>query len=141
MEQRLSCLTLGVSDLPRARAFYVDGLGWRPSFEVEDVIFFQIPGLVFGLYGGLPGDAGIEGRPAPALGTLSLSHNVRTREEVDTALAEAAAAGARPVREARDTEWGGRSGYFADPDGHLWEIAWNPFWPIGEDGATRLAAP
>jgi len=141
MEQRLSCITLGVADMARARAFYVDGLGWSPAFEMDDVAFFQIPGLVFGLYADLPKDAGLEGRPTPSLGTISLSHNVPTAPEVDAVIEAAVKVGAKLVRPARDTEWGGRSGYFADPDGHLWEVAWNPFWPIQADGSTKFAMP
>jgi len=141
MEQRLSCITLGVADLARSRRFYVDGLGWTPAFEMDDIAFFQIPGLVFGLYTGLPEDAGIAGKPQPSPGTISLSHNVHAPAHVDTTIEAALKAGGRLVRAARDTEWGGRSGYFADPDGHLWEVAWNPFWPIQADGSTRFAMP
>jgi len=141
MEQRLSCITLGVADMARARAFYVEGRGGSPAFEMDDGAGFQIPGLVGGRYADLPKDAGLEGRPTPSLGTLSISHNVPTAPEVDAMIEAAVKVGAKLVRPARDTEWGGRSGYFADPDGHLWEVAWNPFWPIQADGSTRFAMP
>lgn len=138
MEQRISVITLGVADLPRARRFYVDGLHWAPVMEVEgEVVFFNVgPGLVVGLYSGLAGDAGVSGRSA---GLSSISLNVLAKEEVDMLMAEAIAAGAEVTMPARDTDWGGRSGYFADPDGHLWEIAWNPFWPL--DGEGRVTIP
>lgn len=137
MEQRISVITLGVSDLVRSRRFYVEGLRWVPVMEVEgEVVFFNVgPGVVVGLYSGLAGDAGVTGRTA---GLSAISLNVLTKEEVDTAMAEAVSIGAKVTMPARDTDWGGRSGYFADPDGHLWEVAWNPFWPIDTDGHVSI---
>ena len=118
MEQRISVITLGVRDLPAARRFYVEGLGWAPVMEVEgEVIFFNVgPGLVIGLFTGLADDAGVAGRSA---GLVSISQNVREKADVDALMVEAQAAGARITQSARDTDWGGRSGYFADPDRHL----------------------
>lgn len=138
MEQRLSCITLGVHDLAASRRFYVEGFGFTPAMEVEDVIFFQVPGLVFALWGGLAADLGAEGA-GRGPGMSALAYNVRDRAELPDVFARAVAGGGQVVRPAHDTPWGGVSGYVADPDGHLWEIAWNPFWPIGEDGSTRLA--
>ena len=138
MEQRVSVITLGVSDLVASRRFYVEGLRWAPVMEVEgEVVFFNVgPGLVVGLYSGLAADAGVQGRGA---GLSAISQNVAEKSDVDAVMVEAQAAGAKITQSARDTDWGGRSGYFADPDGHLWEIAWNPFWPIDEAG--RVAIP
>jgi catechol 2,3-dioxygenase-like lactoylglutathione lyase family enzyme len=138
MEQRVSVITLGVRDLAASRRFYVEGLGWSPVREVEgEVVFFNIaPGVVVGLYSGLGPDAGVEGRGA---GLTAISQNVPQKDGVDALMAQARAAGATITMLARDTEWGGRSGYFADPDGHLWEIAWNPFWPVDAEG--RISIP
>jgi catechol 2,3-dioxygenase-like lactoylglutathione lyase family enzyme len=137
MEQRLSVITLGVADLARSRRFYVEGLGWRPALDMDEVVFFQAGGLVVGLYPDLAKDAGVEGRAA---GLISLGHNVRERDGVDVLMAQAATAGATITQPARDMPWGGRSGYFADPDGHLWEIGWNPAWPIDAAGNMTLRA-
>lgn len=141
MEQRISVVTLGVADLARARAFYADGLGWTPVMEADEVVFFQLNGLVLGLFGraDLAADAGLEDAGAGA-GGMALGYNVRAREEVDAVLAEAVAAGARLLKPGRDTFWGGYAGYFADPDGHLWEVAWNPPWPIDAQGNVTFAA-
>lgn len=130
MEARLSLVTLGVADLARSRAFYTTlGLVIRPESQ-EGVVFLQLNGLWLSLYprhelaadvGCEPADSGFRG--------ITLAHNVRSREEVARVLGEAAAAGGRIVKPAQDVFWGGHSGYFADPDGHLWEVAWNPhFW-------------
>jgi catechol 2,3-dioxygenase-like lactoylglutathione lyase family enzyme len=139
MEPRISLVTLGVSDLVRARRFYIDGLGWQPAMETADVVFFQLGGLAFGLWSAealaadmhLPG--GAAGPPR-----FSLAYNVRERDEVDSVLGEAQRVGARLLKAAEDAPWGGRSGYFADPDGHAWEVAWNPGWTIEPDGSIRL---
>lgn len=138
MEQRVSVLTLGVKDLPASRRFYVEGLGWTPVREVEgEVIFFNVaPGLVLGLYAHLDADAKVEGRGA---GLTSVSQNMPEKGDVDAVLNAARDAGAAITKPAEDTDWGGRSGYFADPDGHLWEIAWNPHWPV--DAAGRMQIP
>ena len=139
MEQRISVITLGVTDLVRSRRFYVEGLRWAPVMEVEDeVVFFNVgPGLVVGLYSGLAADAAVDRRGG---GLSAVSLNVATKEEVDTVMAEAAAIGAEITQPAGDVEWGGRRGYFADPDGHLWEIAWNPFWPVDAEGRVQIPA-
>lgn len=138
MEQRVSVLTLGVGDLAVARRFYVEGLGWSPAMEVDgEVVFFNIaPGLVLGLYADLAADAGVPGR---GVGLTSISQNMRERDEVDAVIAQAEAAGGVVTKPAVDTEWGGRSGYFADPDGHLWEIAWNPHWAIDDAGHIAVS--
>ena len=139
MEQRMSLVTLGVADLARSRRFYEEGLGWKRGNTEESVAFYQMPGVVLALWSrtGLAEDAGVADSAAGFAG-VALAYNSRSREEVDAVLAEAAAAGARVVKPAHDTVWGGYSGYFADPDGHLWEVAHNPFWTIAEDGSVRL---
>ena len=137
MEQRLSLITLGVDSLERARAFYEDGLGWSPKFVSDEVIFFQINGMVFGLFPfeSLKLDANLPDLK-PGVG-ITLAQNTRTRAEVDTLLSEAEAAGATIVKAAVETEWGGYSGHFTDPDGHLWEVAHNPHWTITPEGMTE----
>jgi catechol 2,3-dioxygenase-like lactoylglutathione lyase family enzyme len=130
MEPRISLITLGVEDLERSVRFYRDGLGLplKPGFE--GVAFFETKGTWLGLFprAALAEDAGVAAE-GDGFRRFSLAHNVRSKEEVDRTLAAAAAAGARIVKPAQDTAWGGYSGYFADPDGFLWEVAWNPhFW-------------
>lgn len=140
MEQRLSLVTLGVADLARARRFYEDGLGWKRGNDNDDVAFYQMPGGVFALWSraALAEDAGVADSGASFAG-MALAYNARSREEVDVVLAEARAAGGDIVKPAHETSWGGYSGYFADPEGHLWEVAYNPFWSIEEDGSMRMA--
>jgi hypothetical protein len=142
MEQRLSLVTLGVADLARARRFYEQGLGWRRSNDHAEVAFYQAGGMVVALWGrdALAADAQIPGTGSGFAG-IALAYNTRDKAEVDAVLAEAAAAGGRVVKPAKDTFWGGYAGYFADPDGHLWEVAWNPDWSLAEDGSVRLPRP
>jgi catechol 2,3-dioxygenase-like lactoylglutathione lyase family enzyme len=138
MEQRLSLLTLGVADVARARRFY-EGLGWRGQ-EVEQTVFFQAGGMAVVLWGreNLANDAGIPLDPPVGFAGIALAHNVRSRDEVDAVLADAEAAGASITRPASETVYGGYAGYFADPDGHLWEVAHNPGFALGPDGALTL---
>jgi catechol 2,3-dioxygenase-like lactoylglutathione lyase family enzyme len=139
MEQRLSLVTLGVADLERARRFYEEGLGWKRGNDHAEVVFFQTGGMILALWPRhlLAEDAGLadEGR---GFGGIALAYNARSREEVDAVMAEAAAAGASVLKPAQDTPWGGYAGYFADPDGHPWEVAWNPGWTLREDGSVSL---
>jgi catechol 2,3-dioxygenase-like lactoylglutathione lyase family enzyme len=141
MEQRLSLITLGVTDLARARRFYEEGLGWQHHFTDGDVAFYQLNGLVFALWGAdaLAADAGLTAETA-GTGRIALAHNVRSREEVDAILAAADAAGGRVLKPGTQAPWDGYSGYFADPDGHIWEVAWNPGFPIDETGNTWLGS-
>jgi hypothetical protein len=139
MEQRLSLVTLGVRDLAASRVFY-KRLGWSESSAGNDeVAFFQCGGLVFALWGreALADDAGVQAGET-GFANISLAYNVRRKEEVDATLAEAESAGARLLRPAADTSWGGRTGYFADPDGFAWEVAWNPGFAILPDGGIKL---
>jgi catechol 2,3-dioxygenase-like lactoylglutathione lyase family enzyme len=138
VEPRLSLITLGVADVARSRRFY-EALGWRASGASQaDVTFFQLGGMALSLWGwaDLARDAGVP--DSPGFGGIALAHNARTRELVDTLLAEAAAAGGRIVKPGIPTFWGGYAGYFTDPDGHLWEVAWNPHFPLLADGSLRL---
>lgn len=139
MEQRISLITLGVTDLDRSRRFY-ERLGWRRSMaEAEGVVFFQAGGIALALYpkAALAEDANVSPEGQGFRG-ITLAYNTRTRDEVDVVLAGAQAAGGELVKPAQDAVWGGYSGYFADPDGFLWEVAWNPFFPIAEDGRISL---
>lgn len=130
MDARISLITLGVADLARARAFYV-ALGFPVRPESQDgVVFLQLNGLWLSLYprSALAEDVGCAPQGEGFRG-ITLAHNVRTREEVARVLALAESAGGRIVKPAQDAFWGGHSGYFADPDDFLWEVAWNPhFW-------------
>lgn len=139
MEPRLSLVTLGVADLARARAFY-ERMGFVASPASNDnVAFFKAGGVVLALFGrtALAHDAGVADTPSGFSG-VTLAHNVRSESEVDTVLAAAVVAGGRLVQPARRVFWGGFSGYFADPDGHLWEVAHNPFFPLDAQGAVAL---
>ncbi|SKB04925.1 hypothetical protein SAMN06295964_0756 [Aeromicrobium choanae] len=139
MDQRLSLITLGVADLGRARAFYEEGLGFTKDNDEDDIVFYQLPGLVLALWTreGLAADAAVEDTGA-AFSGITLAQNVGSPDEVDAVIEQARTAGARVLKPAREAEWGGYSGYVADPDGHLWEIAHNPFWTVHEDGRTTL---
>jgi len=130
-------VTLGVADLGRARRFYTD-LGWEPAPSPGDIVFFQAAGIVVGLWdrGLLAADSGVT--DAGGWGGITMAHNVSDPGEVDRLMDDAERAGATVVRPPAETEWGGYSGVFLDPDGHAWEIAHNPYWELGEDGSTRL---
>ncbi|MEO6473451.1 MAG: VOC family protein [Aeromicrobium sp.] len=140
MEQRLSLVTLGVADLARARAFYEDGLGWTKGNSEEEVAFYQLNGLVFALWtrADLAEDANITDTGATFSG-MALAFNTRSQDEVDELLAQAKTAGGTILKPAQEVFWGGYSGYFADPDGHAWEVAWNPGWAIDETGHISLS--
>jgi uncharacterized protein len=129
MEQRISLITLGVADLARERAFY-EALGFAGARQPDDeVCFFQAGGIVFGLWTRLGG----HGAPG-----IEIAHNVRSPDAVAEVLRQAELAGGRIVRPAEAAEWGGTSGAFADPEGYVWEVAYNPDWTITDDGQTRL---
>ncbi|MEA3143825.1 MAG: uncharacterized protein QOG31_1149 [Thermoplasmata archaeon] len=135
MQQRLSAVTLAVADLARSRRFY-ETLGWTPGFAGGDVAFYQANGLVLALWDA-KAFAAETGLPARS-GGVCLAHNLADRASVDALLAQAKAAGAHLVPAAA-REWGGYSGHFRDPDGHTWEIAWNPAWPLDANGNVHLA--
>lgn len=131
--QSISVVTLGIADLARSRRFYGDGFGWTPVFANEEVLFFQMNGLMLGLW---LGDRLAEDmkRPQAAPGTISLAHNVPSERDVDATIARLAEHGGTIMREADAPPHGGYRGYVADPDGHAWEIAFNPAWPINAEG-------
>lgn len=137
---RIHIVTLGVADLPRSRAFY-EALGWPVSESSnDDIVWFQLGGALLGLFGSdaLAEDATVTNEPAAGFRATTLAINLGSREEVDSAYRAALDAGAREVKRPVDAVWGGYSGYFADPDGHLWEIAHNPFAGFNEDGSLQL---
>jgi len=137
MDQRVSLITLGVSDVDRARTFY-ESLGWSGESPDGEVIFFQAGGMILALWGRdkLADDSTV--RDGGGWGGVTLAYNVPSPGDVDTVLAEAAAAGATIGRPGAPTFWGGYSGVFVDPDGHPWEVAHNPGWPIAGDGSVHL---
>ena len=138
MEQRVSLITLGVTDLARAKTFY-ERLGWRGQ-EVEETVFFQAGGSALVLWDRtkLAQDAGLEDTAARGFSGVVLAHNVRSDAEVDDLLTAAETAGAVVTRRAAKTFYGGYAGCFADPDGHVWEIAWNPSFTLGPDGSLTV---
>lgn len=138
MERRISLVTLGVDDLARSKAFY-EALGWTGQ-EVEETVFIQAGGLAVVLWGraALANDAGVEPGAQRGFAGIALAHNVRSPAEVDEIMATAQRAGATITRAAEATSYGGYAGYFADPDGHLWEIAHNPGFPLADDGSLTL---
>ncbi len=139
MKQAISFVTLGVRDLAASRAFY-QALGWRESSGSQaEVAFFQAGSVAFALFAreSLAEDAGVSPAGSGFPG-FTLAHNVPSEEAVAATLREAVAAGGRLVRQGEKAPWGGFRGYFADPDGFLWEVCFNPFFPLDENGFVRL---
>lgn len=130
MKPKLSLVTLGVSNLDRSRRFY-EALGWEPQdwTPESDVVFIEMNGVMLSLFGreDLADDVGIEATQSTGFSSITLAHNEPSTEDVDRAYNEFIAAGATEVKTPQPTKWGGYSGYVADPDGHLWEVAFNPF--------------
>lgn len=141
MEQRLSLVTLGVSDLARAKSFYEEVVGWKAAESTPGIVFFDLGGVIFSLY---PHDELVKdhgGTPtAHTSSGFAIAYNARSREEVDAIFAGLKEKGAAIVKEPEEVFWGGYSGYFSDPDGHKWEVAHNPFWTILEDGRVSMTA-
>jgi len=141
MEQRISFLTLGVADLDRSKAFY-EALGWTASAygAGAGVVFFQLNGMVLGLFphGDLAADAGLEPSAVTGFRGVTISYNTRSEAEADTIVGQALAAGGTLLKAGNRASWGGYVAYFADPDGHAWEVCHNPQTTLGEDGAIRL---
>lgn len=135
MEPRVSLITLGVIDVARSRSFY-ERLGWRGQ-EVDGTVFFQVGGQAVVLWGRdkLAADAGIADDGTNCFGGVALAHNVRSRAEVDEIISAAVKAGGEVTTAPRDTDYGGYAGYFRDPDGHTWEVAHNPGFPLQADGS------
>ena len=136
--QSVSVITLGVTDLDRCRRFYCEGFGWTPVFENDEILFFQMNGFVLGLW--LADRLGEDMMRSPAApGSISLAHNVRDQADVAPLMARLAAHGGLVLRAADSPVHGGFRGYVADPDGHSWEIAFNPAWPIDDEGHVRFS--
>ncbi|MEM6897986.1 MAG: VOC family protein [Pseudomonadota bacterium] len=135
MEQRVSLITLAVADMAAAAAFY-EALGWRRVESPDGVIAFDLIGATLGLYpkAALAEELGVDPTSLAGGGGIVLSYNVREKGEVAPLLAAAAAAGGRVIKDAQDVFWGGHHGHFADLDGHVWEVAFNPFSPLGPRG-------
>ena len=148
MDQRVTLLTLGVRNLARARKFYEEGLGWTRGSGVEgEVAFYPLAGgVLLGLFGlqSLAEDAKLalpDLQPGKTFGGITIAYNVGSPAEVDATLKEAVAAGGTLLKAGEQVFWGGYAGYFADPDGHPWEVAHNPFWTLREDGTVSLEPP
>jgi catechol 2,3-dioxygenase-like lactoylglutathione lyase family enzyme len=142
-EPRISLVTLGVADVEASARFY-ETLGFKRSrgAGTESIVFMPLRGIVLGLFSrsSLAEDAGLEDGTPGAFGGITLAYNTRSEAEVDTLFDAVVAAGGRPLKRPVKVFWGGYSGYVADPDGHPWEIAFNPQWEVSEDGAMRLPA-
>jgi uncharacterized protein len=138
MQQQISVITLGVSDLARSRHFYVDGFGWRPAFENAEIVFYQMNGLVLGTWLETALAADMQRRNLGAPGPFALAHNVLTRDQVQSTVDRLARFGGQVLRTPDEPPHGGFRGYVADPDGHAWEIAWNPAWSIDHNGLVTF---
>lgn len=148
MQQQIAVITLGISDLGRSRKFYGEGFGWKPVFENDEIAFYQMNGLVLGTWlqqrlsadmnapDTKTTDIDVSGLHQP--GAFALAHNVPSQEDVKTVIARLAAAGGRILREADAPQHGGFRGYVADPDGHAWEVAFNPAWKIDARGLVTF---
>jgi catechol 2,3-dioxygenase-like lactoylglutathione lyase family enzyme len=138
MQQQISVVTLGMSLLGRSRKFYVEGFGWTPVFENDEIIFYQMNGFMLGTWQnpGLDNDMRRSSGSIP--NAFCLAHNVPAREDVEPTMQRLIAAGGRLLREADEPPHGGFRGYLSDPDGHAWEIAWNPAWMIDERGLVTF---
>ncbi|SOH94412.1 hypothetical protein SAMN06273572_104111 [Monaibacterium marinum] len=139
MEQRISLITLAVDDLKKSRDFY-QRLGWKPVESPPGIVAFDLIGQTLGLFARseMLGEVGLPVAPMnDGFSGVILSHNVRDKAEIAPLLDRARAAGARIVKPPQDTPWGGHHGHFADPDGHIWEVAFNPFSTLGADGAFQ----
>ena len=139
MQQQMAVITLGSSDLERSKCFYAEGFGWAPVFENSEIVFYQMNGFVLGLFlkPSLEADMAQTGLAAGP-GAYALAHNVGTEAEVSPLLERLVAAGGRLLRPADAPPHGGFRGYVADADGHAWEVAWNPAWPISPEGYVQF---
>ena len=138
MQQQVSVVTLGTTDLHRSRRFYGEGFGWTPVFENEEIAFYQMNGFVLGTFHtpSLEADMSRSGLATP--GAFSSAHNVVAQEDVEPVMRRLVAAGGHLLREAGAPPHGGFRGYVADPDDHAWKIAWNPAWTVDEHGLVRF---
>lgn len=140
MQQQVSVITLGITDLARSRRFYADGFGWAPVFENDEIAFYQMNGFVFGTWLQPQLEADMSRGSLVRPGAFTLAHNVGSSEEVDAVIARLEKVGGTILRPGDAPAHGGYRGYIADPDDHAWEIAWNPVWPIDEKGHVTFAA-
>lgn len=141
MEPRISLITLGVADLKRAVDFYEQVVGWKAAPSPPEIAFFDLNGVVFSLYphDALAKDMNARIEKSGEYEGFALAHNARSKEEVDAIFTRLKKNGATIVKEPEEAFWGGYSGYFCDPDGHRWEVAYNPFWTVREDGRISLS--
>jgi catechol 2,3-dioxygenase-like lactoylglutathione lyase family enzyme len=137
-EQRVSLITLASSDLPCARRFYAEGFGWLPVFEADEILFYQLNGIILGLYRSVDFAGDMSVTDVGSSGGFALAHNVRNEEEVDELIQKLVSAGGTLVRPADCPPHGGKRGYVRDPDGHVWEIAFNPGIPMDAQGNLRF---
>jgi catechol 2,3-dioxygenase-like lactoylglutathione lyase family enzyme len=138
MQQQISVITLGISDLARSRRFYVEGFGWTPVFENDEIAFYQMNGLMLGTWAKPALEQDMNRNALVTPGAFALAHNVPTQERVEPVMDALIAAGGRLLRPADAPVHGGYRGYVADPDDHAWEIAWNPGWAIDENGLVTF---
>lgn len=140
MQQQISVVTLGIGDLSRSKRFYSEGFGWKPVFENEEVAFYQMNGFVFGTWKKSALADDMQKPPTgEAQASFALAHNVASKAGVEPLIDRLLAAGGALLRAADEPPHGGFRGYVSDPDGHAWEIAWNPVWPIDENGHVSFA--
>lgn len=139
MKGRLTVVTLGVKDLDQSCDFYEQGLKWPVAMANENIVFFQLQGIILGLYPRhlLAEDAQVKDQGAGFSG-VTLAINVESEDEVDALFSRAESSGAKAVKQPQKVFWGGYSGYFSDPDGHLWEVAHNPFWTLDKTGSVVI---
>jgi len=138
MKQQISVITLGIADLANSRRFYVEGFGWTPIFENEEIIFYQMNGFVLGTFLKSSLEADMNRRGLVQTGAFSLAHNVEQQADVAPLMQRLTEAGGTLLRAADAPPHGGFRGYVADPDDHAWEIAWNPAWRIDENGLVTF---
>ncbi len=144
MEQRLSMITLGVADLETSKQFYEQVVGWNSAHGPDGIAFFDLGGIILSLYPHADLSKDMNGGEASSSNSayhgFALAHNARSKDEVDGIFSRLKANGATIIKEPEEAFWGGYSGYFSDPDGHPWEVAFNPFWSILEDGRISMGA-
>ena len=139
--QQIAVVTLGIADIARSKHFYVDGFAWTPVFENDEIVFYQMNGLVLATWCAAALAVDMETSPLARPGACALAHNVRRQDEVEPLMRRLLAFGGRLLRKADAPPHGGFRGYVADPDDHAWEIAFNPVWPIADDGSVTFSVP
>lgn len=138
MQQQISVITLGVASLPRSRRFYADGFGWKPVFENEEIIFYQMNGLMLGTWLQSSLETDMQRGSLLRPGAFALAHNVMSKDDVQSMIDRLVTVGGRVLRDGAAPSHGGFRGYVADPDDHAWEIAWNPAWDIDDRGLVTF---